>query len=136
MPYVIDESSYRIDKTNFPTSEEAERRAGEAARMLGRAINVYELLAGELHWAFRVLPDGSVEESNPLEPEQSGEVVEEGMPVLGELEVLDQVAEVLEQKGKLGLAAAVDQARAKLATKPAAVPPKGVAAIAAVVKGQ
>ena len=64
--FVIDEASFRIDKTSFPTSDEAEKRAGEAARMLGRAINVYELVGGELPFAFRVMPDGTVETENPL----------------------------------------------------------------------
>lgn len=107
MPYVLDESSYRIDKNTFPTSDEASDRAAETARILGRAITVYELTGGELHFAFRVMPDGTIDETNPL-PEN--EPVEPASPaVLGRMELLDTIAETLERAGRPDLAAAVDR---------------------------
>jgi len=111
MYYVIDESSYRIDKTSFASSEEAESRAAEAAKILGRAINVYALQAGELNFAFRVMPDGTVEDVNPLtEPQAGGEQIEPTAPVaLGA--IFDEVSEALESAGQLKLAAAVDHQR-------------------------
>lgn len=129
--YVIDESSFRIDKTSFPTADEAKQRAGEAARILGRAINVYELLAGELHFAFRVMPDGGVEDENPLTaPEAGGYQIEPAAPVaLGELEIFDGVAEALEAAGQLRLATQVD-----IEAKRREGALAGVAAIAAQLK--
>lgn len=107
MPYVLDESSYRIDKNTFPSSDEASDRAAEASRILGRPITVYELTGGELHFAFRVMPDGTVDETNPL-PE--GQPVEPEAPaVLGRVELLDTIAETLERAGRPDLAAAVDR---------------------------
>lgn len=117
MPFVLDESSYRVDKTVFPTAEEAEQRAAEAARVLGRAINVYELLDQMLNFAFRVLPDGSVEEDNPLTDPATENVAPTSPAVLGT--VLDDVAEVLEQRSSLDLAAEVD-AFAEVITAPEA----------------
>jgi len=114
--YVIDESSYRIDKTAFPTKEEAEQRAAEAARILGRAVNVYELLAGELHFAFRVLPDGNPDMNNPLDTDHSGDVIKTESPaVLGTafervLAELDDLAEKLELQGNTDLSLQVDKA--------------------------
>lgn len=106
MAYVLDESSYRIDKNTFPTADEAQDRAGEAARILGRPVTVYELVNQELHFAFRVHPDGRKCERNPL-PEH--EPIEPTAPaVLGRRELLDTVAEVLEQRGRFDLAAALD----------------------------
>lgn len=115
MSYVIDESSYRVDKTNYPTSEEAEQRASEAARILGRAVNVYELAAGELHFAFRVMPDGSTQKENPLTDTEPGSQVEPAGPVvMGSLEQaladLDEAAEKVEQQGNLELATEIDRA--------------------------
>ena len=113
MYYVIDESSFRIDKTSFPSAEEAEARAGEAARIVGRAVNVYALQAGELNFAFRVLPCGTVEETNPLtEPQAGGQEIEPAGPVA--LGVFDRVAEALETAGQVKLAAAVDQQATKV----------------------
>ena len=109
MPFVLDESSYRIDKNTFPTAEEAQDRAGEAARILGRPITVYELLNQTLHFAFRVHPDGRVCERNPL-PEHVA--IEPTAPaVLGyrsRRELFDAIAEVLERQGRFDLAAALD----------------------------
>jgi hypothetical protein len=106
MAYVLDESSYRIDKNTFPTADEAQDRAGEAARILGRPVTVYELVNQELHFAFRVHPDGRKCKRNPL-PEH--EPIEPTAPaVLGRRELLDTVAEVLEQQGRFDLAAALD----------------------------
>lgn len=106
MAYVLDESSYRIDKNAFPTAEEAQDRAAEAARILGRPITVYELLNQTLHFAFRVHPDGRKCERNPL-PEH--EPIEPTAPaVLGRRELFDTIAEVLEQQGRFDLAAALD----------------------------
>lgn len=118
MPYVLDESSYRIEKNTFPSEEEAKDRAEEAARILGRAITVYELLNQELHFAFRVMPDGSVDKTNPL-PEH--EPVEPAAPVaIGSAEpeaagsvqwidLFDAIAETLEQSGRPDLAAEIDR---------------------------
>lgn len=118
--YVLDEASYRIDKNTFPTADEAQDRAAEAARILGRPITVYELLNQELHFAFRVQPDGTKCECNPL-PEH--EAIEPTAPaVLGRTvttaaskptfrsrrELLDAIAETLEQHGRFDLAAAID----------------------------
>jgi hypothetical protein len=106
MAYVLDESSYRIDKNTFPTADEAQDRAGEAARILGRPVTVYELVNQELHFAFRVHPDGRKCKRDPL-PEH--EPIEPTAPaVLGRRELLDTVAEVLEQQGRFDLAAALD----------------------------
>lgn len=106
MAYVLDESSYRIDKNTFPTTEEAQDRATEAARILGRPVTVYELVDRALHFAFRVHPDGRKCERNPL-PEH--EPIEPTAPaVLGRRELFDTVAEVLEQQGRFDLAAALD----------------------------
>ncbi len=104
--FVIDESSLRIDKTSFPTSEEAEQRAAEAARIVGRAINVYELQEGVLNFAFRVLPDGTVEKDNPLSDAEPGDQIEPAAPVaLGEaIAKFDQIAEDLESRGDLATA--------------------------------
>lgn len=107
MAYVLDESSYRIDKNTFPTREEAQQRAEEAARILGRPVTVYELLNQELLFAFRVRPCGEVDETNPLpnhEAEQS-----RAPAVLGRRAVFDTVADLLEQAGRVDLAAQVDQ---------------------------
>jgi len=106
--YVIDESSYRVDKTNFPTLEEAQQKAGEAARILNRPINVYQLSAGELNFSVRVMPDGGIEHENPLTNPGPTDTIGPTMPSLGKVQVLDEVAEVLEQAGKPDLAAKVD----------------------------
>ena len=129
--YVIDESSFRVDKTSFPTAEEAEQRAAEAARIKGQAVNVYELIGGELHFAFRVMPDGSTENENPLTDPASGDMIEPATEVAlsSREEILDQVAESLETIGEVDLAAAVDRERAKSPKK--RPPHKGVAGIAA-----
>jgi hypothetical protein len=115
--YVIDESSYRIDKTSFPTKEEATQRAAEASRILGRAINVYELLSGELHFAFRVMPDGTTDSTNPLDPQVGGEEIKPASPaVLGSfgrtLAILDDLAETFEARGNVDLAVKIDKAAA------------------------
>jgi len=114
MPYVLDESSYRIDKNTFPTADEAEERAEETARILGRPITVYELVAQELHFAFRVMPDGTVDDTNPL-PEHVP--VQPSAPaVLGTAkrpELLDWVAETLERAGRPELALAIDREAAE-----------------------
>lgn len=111
MPFVLDESSYRIEKNTFPDREEAKNRAEEAARILGRPVTVYELLAQELHFAFRVMPDGSTDETDPL-PEHVA-VQPEAPAVLGSPRdrrgVLDAVAEALEHAGRPDLAAEVDR---------------------------
>ena len=113
MPYVLDESSFRIDKTVFPTDDEAKQRAGEAARILGRPISVYELNAGELHFAFRVMPDGETDEEQPTVDPQPGDTIEPSAPaVLGRTRhaiMFDSVAQVLEDAGRPDLAAAIDR---------------------------
>ncbi len=118
--FVIDESSYRIDKTAFPSEEEAEQRAAEAARILGRSINVYELLEGELHFAFRVMPDGSTEKENPLitEPGDDTQVEAPNHAILGKLDILDEVAETLEGAGQVQLASRVDEERSRISSSP------------------
>lgn len=113
--YVIDESSYRIDKTSFPTAEEAEQRAGEAARIVNRSISVYELLEGELHFAFRVMPCGEVAHDQPTVNPDSGDQITQEYPVLGEVVAeLDSITEALEAKGAVALAARVDRVVGKL----------------------
>jgi len=110
MPYVLDESSYRVDKTVFPTADEAEERAAEAARILNRPITVYVLQNQVLDFAFRVLPDGTRDQDNPTVDAPSGVVVDNPAPaVLGRrAAVLDTVAEFLERRGHVRLAAYVD----------------------------
>lgn len=116
MPYVLDESSYRTDKNTFPTADEAKERAEEAARILGRPITVYELVSQELHFAFRVLPCGAVDETNPL-PEHVP--VEPAPVVLGSrkrkpkrrTDLYDTIAETLERSGRADLAAVIDRQR-------------------------
>jgi hypothetical protein len=116
--YVIDESSYRIDKTSFPTAEEAEQRAGEAARIVNRSISVYELLEGELHFAFRVLPDGAVEKDQPTVDPDSGDQITQEYHILGEVVAeLDSITEALEAKGAVALAARVDRVVHQLSTR-------------------
>lgn len=113
--YVIDESSYRIDKTSFPSAEEAEQRAGEAARIVNRAISVYEMLEGELHFAFRVMPCGKVETDQPTVDPDSGDQIVQEYPVLGAVVAeLDLITEELEAKGAVQLAARVDRVVGKL----------------------
>lgn len=107
MPFVLDESSYRIEKNTFPLREEAKNRAEEAARILGRPVTVYELVAQELHFAFRVMPDGSEDSTDPL-PEHVA-VQPEAPAVLGRRQLLDAVADALERAGRPDLAVQVDQ---------------------------
>lgn len=112
MPYVLDESSYRVDKTVFYDEADAKQRAEEAARILGRPVNVYTLENRELHFHCRVLPDGTVEETNPLTEAPEGHEEPTHSPaVLGRLSVrtADAVAQVLERVGRLDLAAQVDR---------------------------
>ncbi len=117
MPYVLDESSFRVDKTVFPTAEEAEQRAAEAARIVGRPIAVYELVDQELGFAFRVMPDGTRDETQPTVDVPPGHVEEPSAPaILGRTRdavmfdeaTFDSIAEVMEQAGRLDLAAEVD----------------------------
>lgn len=76
--YSISPNSYRIDKTNFTTKDEAISRAQECARILNRGISVYEVdepgtntqekdypkvTSPIVHIAF-VLPDGSVKKGD------------------------------------------------------------------------
>jgi hypothetical protein len=138
MPYVLDESSYRIDKTMFPTIEEAKQRAAEASRILGRAIAVYELTAGELNFAFRVMPDGSVEETQPTvehqSPEPDSPVALGSVPRKRHVDVigrLDEIATVLELAGRPDLASVVDR-EAFARTRPSA----GVANLARQIKAK
>lgn len=73
--YSIHPNSHRIDKTNFPTKDEAVARALECARILNRGVSVYEIQPPGTdtqkedypkvsrpitHIAF-VLPDGTVQ---------------------------------------------------------------------------
>lgn len=107
MAYVLDESSYRIEKNTFPTREEAHQRAEEAARILGRPVTVYELLNQELHFAFRVRPCGEVDETDPFSHHEAEPVLSPA--VLGRRQaLLDAIAEALEQAGRPDLAAQVD----------------------------
>lgn len=117
MPYVLDESSYRIEKNTFPTEEEAKERAEEAARILGRPITVYELAGQELHFAFRVKPCGEVDETNPLpehvpvEPSAPAVLGEKKRKVVERPDLYDTVAETLERAGRADLAAQIDRQR-------------------------
>jgi len=88
--WILDESSYRIDKTNFPNREEAEQKAGEAARILGRPISVYQLLKGELIFDFKVLPDGSISKNDSTIEPVKDETVKNppSTPILGSPEQL------------------------------------------------
>lgn len=123
--FVLDESSYRIDKTNFPTREEAEQKAGEAARILGRAISVYTLINGELLLSFKVNPDGTVSYDDATHDPMKEETVDQPTtPILGDVDVgdlgkmikddisgeemFDEVAEIMEKAGRPDLAAVVD----------------------------
>lgn len=116
MPFVLDEASYRIDKNSFPTAEEAEQRAGEAARILGRAVNVYELIGGELLFAFRVMPDGAVERENPLDDPMPGTEIKPASPaVLGSvLDQIDVLADDAELNGQLGLSTSLDHLHSRI----------------------
>jgi hypothetical protein len=117
MPYVLDESSYRIEKNTFPTAEEAKNRAAEAARILGRPVTVYELIAQHLHFAFRVMPDGSVDQTEPLPvhiPVKPSAPAVLGRRVTARSSkpkgrLLDAVAEALEAAGRMDLAAEIDK---------------------------
>lgn len=132
--FVIDESSYRIDKTSFPTAEEAEQRAGEAARILNRAINVYELLEGELHFAFRVLPCGDVETEQPTVDPDTGDQIVQEYPVLGDITAeLDLITEELEAKGATELAARLDRVVHKLTAEKTA---PGIRKLVASLRGR
>lgn len=126
--WIIDESSYRTDKTAFPTEEEAIQKAGEAARILGRPIAVYKLMAQDfaaenthptydsrLQHAGRVHPDGTWEEGDS--PLAQHEAVQPTAPaVLGMvIAELDAVAEELEAAGERELSTEVDQVAAELA---------------------
>lgn len=128
MPYVLDESSYRLAKNTFSCREEARISAESAAVRLGRPITVYELVAQELHFAFRVMPDGSVDQTDPL---PNHIAVEPSAPAVLGSPVLDEVAEVLEQQGRFDLAAAIDEANEALAVDG---PDVGIGKIAKLLK--
>lgn len=124
--FVLDESSYRVDKSAFETQDEAKQYAAEAARILGRAINVYELLNGELMFVFRVRPDGSTDTINLSEPMPDSTLPPATQVVKGrnrssepsgsaaraakarDRALLDNVADALERAGRTDLAAHVD----------------------------
>jgi hypothetical protein len=111
MPYVLDESSYRIDRNHFPSKGEAQDRAAECARILGRSVSVYELVGQKLLFAFRVLPDGKIDKTNPLVDHKP--IEPESPVIVGQaLARLDEAAEFLENAGRFDLAAAVDRAAA------------------------
>lgn len=113
--FVIDESSYRTDKTSFPTAEEAQQRAAEAARIVNRPINVYQMQEGALNFAFRVMPCGDVEYDQPTVEPETGDQIEQEYPVLGEVvKELDSITEALEAKGATELASRVDRVVHKL----------------------
>jgi len=116
--FVLDESSYRLEKNAFETEEEAKQFATEAARILGRPITVYQLVAQELMFAFRVLPDGSTDMTD-LSDVESGETVEPATQVvkgmvtasasMDDRDLFDAIAETLERAGRADLAAQVDR---------------------------
>jgi len=62
MPFVVDESSYRIDKTAYPTRDEAVNVGLESARILGRRVNVYQLEDGVETFIGHAMPDGTFDE--------------------------------------------------------------------------
>lgn len=110
MTYVLDESSFRVDKTVFSTAQEAEQYAAESSRALGRPIAVYELADQQLGFAFRVMPNGTRDETQPTVEVPPGHVEPPQAPaVLGNrLAHYDATAEALERRGHLRLAAEVD----------------------------
>ena len=118
MPYVLDESSYRTADNTFYTEDEARSVAHQAAEQLGRPVTVYELAAQELHFAFRVMPDGTVDTTDPLPEHQAiepsspaaiGRVATAATKPSGRQSFFDTVAEALEQAGRYDLAAAIDE---------------------------
>ena len=115
MPFVLDESSYRIDDNTFYSRDDARVRAANAADKLGRPVTVYELVAQELHFAFRVMPDGTVDETDPLPEHVAEDPVSPA--VLGYRHDLDLIAEVLEQSGRPDLAAEIDRENEAMATE-------------------
>lgn len=128
--WVIDESSYRIDKTAFADKQEAIQKASEAARILGRPISIYNLVEQDfsatnthpsydnrLQHAGRVHPDGSWEAGeNPLE---NGEAVQPTGTVLGEvIAALDEIAVELDDLGEDELASDLDELVEDLSEEP------------------
>lgn len=137
--YVLDGSAYQTHNNSFHTPEEAEDVAAMSALTLGRAINVYQLIAGELIFAFRVMPDGSVEDDNPLADPMPGDQIDPPSPIIkgsapssfdhlqfggnpstfpslsrgnsARLDHLDDAAEALEKEGEIALSISIDQAR-------------------------
>lgn len=128
--FVLDESSKEVLNNSFWSAEEAEVQAARSAKKLGRPINVYELVNGELMFAFRVRPCGKVEtEGTNGDLTSSGDQVMTSPFVLGRSDILDHVAEFLERKGHFKLAAEVDAERSKLSATKKPKQRKGIAGI-------
>lgn len=110
--WYIDPDSYRVDRTHFPTEDEAISKASECAHILGRSIRVWfhddEAPADVVKW--RVMPDGSKEKekaSDEHEDRPADSPIMIGM-------VLDEVAAALDERGADDLAEQLDAIMASL----------------------
>jgi hypothetical protein len=135
--FVVDESSYRIDKTVYPTCDEAIVVGLESARILGRRVNVYQLEEGVETFFGHAMPDGTFEkkEVNELaEPARNQEIQPVAPVAIGKAQnhlggmtmaagfgklnqiiaTLDVISEALESRGEFELALAVDEQADKL----------------------